>query len=102
MIIEALAELVHQQWAAWMQHILSLCQMNPDGSATLPAWAVERWLRQANTEYFSLPAHEKESNRAEARKVLTIIEKSQIELIDIAERRARMSRKPGAPEPKPE
>lgn len=98
MIIELLAELAHQQWSGWMEHLFSVSTQNDDGSMTIPAWAVERWKRQINTEYFSLPAIDKESDRAEARKVLAVIEKAQTELAEIAERRARMARKPGTPD----
>lgn len=40
----------------------------------IPAWAVERWQRQMNTPYNYLPKDEKGSDKAEADKILVILE----------------------------
>ncbi|TES92014.1 MAG: hypothetical protein E3J94_03065 [Desulfobacteraceae bacterium] len=54
------------------------------GTVTIPKWAVERWTRQMNAEYKDLPDDEKESDRAEADKVIdclhtwaTVVDNSQ-------------------------
>lgn len=71
---ERLAALAHAQWSGWMEYLFDKCQMNEDGTATIPAWAVERWQRQMRTPYAELPEDEKESDRAEADKVLEVLQ----------------------------
>ena len=68
--VEILAEYAHDAWAGWMLYVFQKSNINGDGTATIPAWAVERWSRQANTPYSSLPGNEQESDRAEARKII--------------------------------
>lgn len=70
---ERLAELAHKQWSGWMKYLFNKCSMNQDGTATIPAWAVKRWQRQMKTPYDNLPENEKDSDRAEADRVLSII-----------------------------
>jgi hypothetical protein len=74
--IEALAKLAHEQWSGWMLYLFEKSEGNPDGSVTIPKWAVDRWMRQMQTDYKDLPEEEKESDRKEALRVLEIIEKS--------------------------
>lgn len=60
---EKLAELEHDQWSAWMKHMLmNLTQEN-----------LMRWKRQMITPYSDLSEAEKESDREWADKTLTII-----------------------------
>lgn len=70
---ERLAEFAHKQWSSWMEYLFSKCSMNQNGTATIPAWAVERWQRQMKTLYSNLSENEKDSDRAEADRVLAII-----------------------------
>lgn len=70
---ESLAELAHEQWSGWMRHLFSKSTINPDGTATLPAWGVERWQRQVNTPYAQLSDEEQNSDRKEADRVLAVI-----------------------------
>ncbi len=71
---EKLAALAHEQWSGWMQYLFSKCTYNhADGTYTIPQWAVERWSKQMETEYKDLSEDEKESDRAEADKVLVIV-----------------------------
>lgn len=71
---EALAEYAHQAWSGWMEYLFSKSQpTGGDGAVMIPAWAVERWERQAGTVYADLPDDEKESDRAEADKMLAIV-----------------------------
>lgn len=62
-----------------MEYLFSKGEMTPDGTCTLPSWAVNRWYRQANTPYGSLSEAEKESDRAEADKILAIIASDPVE-----------------------
>jgi hypothetical protein len=73
---EQLAALAHDQWAGWMEYLFSKGTFNDDGTWTMPAWAVERWQRQRQTPYTELSDQEQESDRAEADRVLPIIESS--------------------------
>ena len=70
---EALAELCHEQWTGWMRYMFSKGVSNPDGTWTMPAWAVERWQRQMNTPYSQLSQSEQDSDRTEADKFLEVI-----------------------------
>jgi hypothetical protein len=72
--IEDLAELAHEQWSGWMEYLFEKGEFNPDGTFTIPKWAVDRWTRQMNTQYEDLPEEEKESDRVEARKMLNRVD----------------------------
>ncbi|MFW6130655.1 MAG: hypothetical protein ACOC56_05660 [Atribacterota bacterium] len=67
---EDLAHIAHEQWSGWMKYLFKKCTENPDGTVTIPKWAVDRWKRQMNTDYEDLPFQEQESDRIEARKYL--------------------------------
>lgn len=69
---EQLAELEHTQWAGWMQYLFENSIEVSDGNVVIPSVLVARWKRQMNTSYVDLPENEKESDRAEADKVLLI------------------------------
>jgi hypothetical protein len=71
---ELLANLAHEQWSDWMTYLFSKSMYNNDGSATIPAWAVERWNRQRQTPYSLLSEEEKESDREEADKMLIVFQ----------------------------
>ena len=71
---ETLASLCHTQWSGWMIHLFSKCQSNPDGTVTMPKWAVERWMRQMTTEYANLSAEEKETDCKEADRFIKLLE----------------------------
>ena len=75
MMVETLADLEHDRWSHWQEHLHSLCEKNPDGSLTIPAKKVERWERQINTKYKDLSEKEKDSDRDEARKTVEAIKK---------------------------
>lgn len=70
---ELLAEYAHKAWSDWMTYLFSKGTFNEDGTWTMPDWAVERWKRQAATDYNQLPNDEKESDRSEADRILAII-----------------------------
>lgn len=70
---ERLAKLAHDQWSGWMGYLFSKGAFNDDGSWTMPAWAVDRWKRQAETPYSDLSKSEQDSDRAEADKFISAI-----------------------------
>lgn len=72
--LEVLAAHCHKQWSGWMHYLFSQCVNNKDGTYTIPKWGVERWLRQLRTSYEDLSEKEKESDREEARAILTELE----------------------------
>lgn len=73
-LVEILAAFAHDaQWSGWMQYLFSKCAANPDGTMTIPAWAVQRWQRQMTTPYTELSESERESDREEARRVLFVL-----------------------------
>ncbi len=72
---EALARYAHEAWSGWMRYLFEKSIRNEDGTVTIPAWAVERWTRQANTSYVILPEHEKTSDREEADKIMAAMQK---------------------------
>jgi len=72
-IREPLAEYAHVAWAGWMKYLFEKSTRNADGTVTIPAWAVERWTRQAETKYADLPENEKDSDRTEADRMIEIM-----------------------------
>lgn len=72
---EELAAYAHEAWAGWMRYMFSKCHSNDAGELIIPAWAVARWTRQMSTPYWDLPIGEQDSDRAEADKMLAIIDK---------------------------
>lgn len=71
---EQLAALAHdEQWTGWMEYLFGLSRRNPDGSVTIPAEHVARWMRQMATPYAQLSEQEKNSDREEADRVLALI-----------------------------
>jgi hypothetical protein len=73
---EHLADLAHQQWSGWMAYQFGKGALNPDGTWTMPAWAVARWTRQLGTAYADLPASEQDNDRIEADRVLALLEEA--------------------------
>jgi hypothetical protein len=71
---EQLAALDHEQWAGWMNYLFEKSEEGEDGSVIIPKLLVLRWKRQMNTPYTDLSEDEKESDRAEADKVLRLIQ----------------------------
>ena len=71
---EEVAALEHEQWAGWMKYLFENSVESDDGRIEIPASLVARWKRQMNTSYADLTENEKESDRAEADKVLRVIQ----------------------------
>jgi hypothetical protein len=71
---ERLAELAHAQWSGWMRYMFARMDWNIiQTGKVMHGDDVKRWERQMNTPYVDLPENEKESDRAEADKVLAMI-----------------------------
>ena len=70
---DRLAALAHEQWSGWMKYQFSKGRQNKNSTWTMPAWAVERWMRQMNTPYSDLSDDERASDRAEADKMLALL-----------------------------
>lgn len=85
---EALAEYAHEAWSGWMHYMFEKGSFwrshDEEGNElrvyVMPQWAVERWMRQANTSYADLPESEKDSDRQEADRMLAIIEAHELPL----------------------
>ena len=73
---EQLAALAHAQWSGWMVYLFGLSHSSGDGTITLPAALVARWQGQMATPYAELTEREKDSDRVEADRILTIISQS--------------------------
>ena len=71
---EALAEYAHRAWSGWMNYLFGKSKGNADGTVTIPASLVERWLRQSQAQYADLPEAEKESDRTEADRILALVQ----------------------------
>lgn len=71
---ENIANLCHEQWSGWMKYLFSKCEINIHGHYVIPKWAVERWMRQMNTDYKDLSEEEKNSDREEAEKFIKMVE----------------------------
>lgn len=70
---EKLSEVQHEIWSHWMKYLFSVCEQNGNGSLTIPVDKVKHWQRQMDTPYSDLTEREKDSDREQADKVLTII-----------------------------
>ncbi len=69
---EQLAELCHSQWSGWMRHLFCRAVV-VDGYATILVEDVQRWQRQMMSSYDQLTEAEKDSDRAEADRILEIL-----------------------------
>lgn len=70
---ESLSAIQHDIWAHWMRYVFKICETSEDGSVTIPTELVERWKRQVDTNYENLTEKEKDSDREQADKVLTLL-----------------------------
>ena len=80
LMVEALANLCHNQWSGWMKWMLPKVLDNPKHTDPqfIETWTA-RWKRQMTTQYSELPETEKESDRNEARKILQVIKECMVE-----------------------
>lgn len=71
---EQVADLCHSQWSSWMLYLFEKGTFQEDGTWIMPAEFVRRWQLQAITPYAELSEQEKDSDRTEADKFLSILE----------------------------
>lgn len=72
-LMDELAAIEHERWSHWQRYMHSMGIRQKDGSLILPAELVERWDRQAATDYDDLSTKEKESDREQVSRYLPII-----------------------------
>ena len=77
---ERLAELCHEQWSGWMEHLVRRSVVFGNGAVTLQTGDLlirradaERWQRQMKTPYSQLQSGEQESDRKEADRILALL-----------------------------
>jgi len=74
---EDLADYAHETWCGWMRYMFHVCteldRTEKEVILSLPAKTYDRWQRQMNTLYANLPVQEKDSDRREADRILSII-----------------------------
>ena len=70
---EALARYAHEAWAAYMGYFLGKCIVQPDGALLIPAGYVRAIERLIATPYADLYPADKDADRHEADKMLTIM-----------------------------
>lgn len=70
---EALAAYSHNAWAGYMEYFLGICYAGGDAVLQCPNWAATRCRRQIDTPYSELSDDEQDSDRAEADKMISIV-----------------------------
>jgi len=76
---EQLAAYAHEAWGRSTRNLLATSiqwLLTYSQGRVIPRKFISKWERQMKTSYGDLPENEKESDRAEADKILDIIEKS--------------------------
>lgn len=68
-----LADLCHKQWSGWMGYLFTKGHVESHIGFVLNADSVERWRRQMVTPFKDLSEPEKESDRKEADKFITLL-----------------------------
>jgi hypothetical protein len=71
-MVEELAAYAHRAWSGWMNWMFEHSTSH-EGEITIPKFLVDRWTRQMNTLYDDLPEEEKQSDRAEAEKIINTL-----------------------------
>jgi hypothetical protein len=70
---ELLAAYAHSAWSGWMEYLFGKCKAADGGGQIIPAGYFTQLTRQMETTYADLPESEKASDRAEADKMLAIV-----------------------------
>lgn len=76
---EKLAAHAHEAWSGWMRYMLDNGGVMCPSAFDTHLWVMypekhARWTRQMRTPYAELPEEEKESDRAEAHKLMAIFD----------------------------
>jgi len=72
-LIEELAAIEHERWAHWQKYVHEQCERLSDGSLVIPAHLVSRWEKQIETPYHQLSQEEKQSDREQVERVLSVL-----------------------------
>lgn len=72
-LLETLASIQHEIWSHWMSYLFSVATRNEDGSFTIPEEKASRWRRQMSTSYSELTEMEKNSDRGQALKIISLL-----------------------------
>ena len=72
-LVEQLAALEHERWSHWQRYMHSKGERKSDGSLLLPANLVKRWEKQFCTPYSALSETEKESDREQVQRYLSVV-----------------------------
>lgn len=71
--LESLASAQHEIWSHWMTYLFSVASRNEDGSFIISEEKARRWHRQMTTPYPELTETEKDSDRDQALKIISLI-----------------------------
>lgn len=72
-LVEQLAAIEHERWSHWQKYMHGKATKQPDGSMVVPAELVSRWEKQMSTDYADLSDGEKQSDRDQVGKYLSLI-----------------------------
>lgn len=67
---EKLAEIAHENWSHWMKYLFRKCEVDENGNAIIPKELVERWKKQAETDFKDLSEEEQRSDYEIAKYIL--------------------------------
>lgn len=73
---ERLAGVQHEIWSHWMRYMFSVCVQHTDGSYTIPSEEAKRWQYQMDTPYTELSEEEKQSDREQALRMISMLGKN--------------------------
>jgi len=74
-LIEAVADLCHEQWAGWMRYLFTKGTWEDDGKFVINEDSAKRWWNQMETSYSKLSPKEQESDRTETDKFIKLFDK---------------------------
>lgn len=70
---EILAAYAHEAWASWMRYLFANCGAAQHGKVVIPALYADALRRQMHTHYAELTEGEKDSDREEADKMISLV-----------------------------
>jgi hypothetical protein len=73
-LFEKLASIQHKIWGSWQKYLHSKCTKTKKG-LLIPMADVKRWEHQINTPYSKLSKEEKNGDREQANKYISLISK---------------------------
>ena len=83
---EELAAYAHEAWAGWMKYLFDESEDGAHGTVVIPKKSADRWKIQMATGYADLPESMKPSDRAEADKMLGIVNRRADNWISVEDR----------------